>query len=298
MKNNSVYYSWGLCPLFYFFKVDFMIMKLLVISVEQNYETSRIIEEAKKRKHLVEFILLSEKNKINPKYYDCLLIRQAEKNLPLVEKIAKRFFDSKKTVVDEKLAKKIDRNKFQNYKLISAKHLYIPKTEMFLKKNIPKIKSFNSEYVVLKPLRGKRGQGIKKVKKENLLQEFSGLKGKKYLAQEFIEIEHEYRVYVTGDKVIGGMEKLSDSWLHNIYQGAKPKKTRINSKIKNACIIAAKAVQTEIAGIDVGLTKKGLFIIEINRSPGFEGFESLGYNFAEQIIKYAETKYKKQSNSR
>jgi len=266
-------------------------MKILVLSAEKNYEVNRIIDESNKRGHETNFLLLSKCKSPDPQNYDCVLFRQIEKNVVKAEGIAKKFFDAGKIVVDEKIIHKIDRDKMQNYKLFTEHGLYVPATCPFNKKNLKLIEKFPSEEIVLKPLSGKRGKGLKKIKKAKLKKYLKTLKGQKYIAQEFAEITDEYRVYVIGNKVIGGVKKESDFWIHNLSQGAEPKKTHFSRGIKNTAIRAAKSVQTQIAGIDIGRTKKRkLFIIEVNRSPGFKGYESLDYNFAEKIVKYLEKK--------
>jgi len=163
---------------------------------------------------------------------------------------------------------------------------------LFKKENLEKIKKFKSDFIVLKPIFGKRGRGIRRVRKEKIEKYLEKFVEKDYIAQEFVDIQNEYRVYVVGGKYEGVMEKISDSWLHNINQGAEPKRARIPDSVKRISVRAAKSVATEIAGLDVGVSKRGLFIIEVNRSPGFKAFESLGFNLAEKIVYYLEEKAK------
>ena len=268
-------------------------MKILILSAEKQQEIHRITDEAKRRGHKITFRILKKGLKINPDKFDVLLLRAIIGNVKLAERIAEKFYLREKPVVDEKLAKKIDRNKMENYIVFMHKHLYVPKTEYFTKSNLIKIKKFDSEWIVLKPLSGKRGIGIERIHKNELESRLKKFGETTYLAQEFAEIKKEYRVYVIDGKAIGGMEKVSKNWIHNIYQGAKPKKAILSTKIKEVAIDAAKSVETEIAGCDIGTTKKGLFVIEVNRSPGFAGYESLGKKFAVEIVKYVERKLKK-----
>ena len=265
-------------------------MNLLILSSEKQFEVDRILEEARKRKHHAEFMKLSAKTSPKTAEFDAVLFRAIEGHVGKAESIAKKFSDQGKTIVDEKIAKNIDRNKMQNYELFEKSRLYVPPTEYFTRKNKGKILAFDSDYIVLKPVHGKRGRGIRRIRKNMVEAHLRKTRGKQCIAQEFAEIKKEYRVYVVGYRAIGAMEKVSDSWIHNIYQGAKPRKTRLPRKVKTAAIKASRTVQTEIAGVDIGLTDKGLFIIEVNRSPGFRAFESLGNNFAEKVLGYVEKK--------
>ncbi|MCR4334967.1 MAG: ATP-grasp domain-containing protein, partial [archaeon] len=268
-------------------------MNLLILSVEPQLEIRRIVAEARKKSHSVTFRILKKGLKVSPEKFDTVLFRAIEGKVLMAEKIAEQFVKAGKVVVDEKIARRIDRNKLENYVLFGKENLFVPETFLFKKENLEKIKKFKSDFIVLKPIFGKRGKGIRRVHRKSLETQLQKLEGKDYIAQEFVNILHEYRVYVVGNKYEGVMEKISDSWLHNINQGATPKRTRISDLIKRTSVRAAKSVATEIAGIDIGITKRGLFIIEVNRSPGFKAFESLGYNLAEKIVVYLEEKTKK-----
>ncbi|HZX19406.1 MAG TPA: ATP-grasp domain-containing protein [archaeon] len=270
-------------------------MHILILSVEKQFEIQRIIEEAEKRGHSTVFMLLKKNLKIDYSKFDALLLRAIEGEIHVAQKIALSFFKRNKIVVDEKIAKKKNRTKLGNYILFKKAGLYVPETISFTKKNLEKILSFPSDEIVLKPMKGKRGKGIVKFSKKLLVKNAPKFFGKDFIAQEFADIKREYRVYVCGTKTFNGAEKVSASWIHNMSQGAKPRKIKLSSKVKKLALKASKAVQTEIAGVDIGVTSKGLFVIEVNRSPGFRFFESLGYNFAEKIVKYLE---EKKSNSK
>ncbi|MCR4368530.1 MAG: ATP-grasp domain-containing protein, partial [archaeon] len=140
------------------------------------------------------------------------------------------------------------------------------------------------------PVNGKKGEGVEKILKKDFEKRLAQPQGKMLMAQEFVDLAREFRVYVVGKKAVGGMEKVSDSWLHNVSRGAKPARADLPKEVEEAAIKASLAVQTEVAGVDVGVTKKGLFVLEVNRSPGFKGYESLGIDFAKKVIEYLEQK--------
>jgi ribosomal protein S6--L-glutamate ligase len=53
-------------------------------------------------------------------------------------------------------------------------------------------------------------------------------------------------------------------------------------------INAAKALHVEIAGVDLIETDDGLYVIEVNASPGFRGLQkATGIDVAREIVEYA-----------
>ncbi len=268
-------------------------MRLLIVSMEKQREVNRVMDEASRRGHVVKFRLLKKGLKVNPNDYDALLLRAIRGKSSVAKRIAKLFLNHKKIVVDEKIGKGMDRDKVENYELFRKAGLFVPGTVYFTKRNVPKIMDFASRFIVLKPVKGKRGMGLLRVSRRDIQYELEELKGKHYLAQEFVEIKKEFRVFVMGNKVIGGMEKATNFWIHNIHQGAKPKLTVLSKAVEQAALKATKAVATEIAGVDVAVSPNGLFVVEVNRSPNFRGYESLGNNLAIEVVKYLEEKLSK-----
>jgi RimK family alpha-L-glutamate ligase len=144
---------------------------------------------------------------------------------------------------------------------------------------------------VLKPLYGSKGIGITRLNDkafaENVIYSLGQINQVFYL-QEFIEhYNRDIRILVLGDKVITGMYRVSDSWKTNIYAGAKAEPIDISKEMEKLAINAAKITKTEISGVDIIESEKGLKVLEVNSIPGFTALQKVtDTNIASEIINY------------
>ena len=268
-------------------------MKLCIISVEKGqYEIKRIVEEAEKLGIKTTVASPAEITKNDLKDFSHILFRAISSSSAEAKKLAADALSLHLKIVDEKIALGKARNKYQNYMLFKENKLFVPATILLSEIKEKGFQDFEGEEIVVKDIRGKRGIDVHKCMKSELPTLIPKLNAKKdYMLQEFVKIEKEFRVFVVGKKVLGAIEKKSDSWLKNIFQGAKAKKAKLNAELKAAVLIAVKSVGTEIAGVDAAITSKGIFILEVNRSPGFQAFEqSTGINVAGEILSYLQSK--------
>lgn len=145
--------------------------------------------------------------------------------------------------------------------------------------------------IVLKPLYGSRGVGIVRINDkgfaENVLYALGQLNEIFYL-QEYIEHNNrDMRVLVLGNKAVAGMYRLSDNWKTNVHAGARVEPLELTSELKTLAINSARVTKTEIAGIDIMESEKGLQVIEVNSIPGFTGLQKVtDFNIAEEIVNY------------
>lgn len=175
----------------------------------------------------------------------------------------------------------------------------------FEKENIPTLKTIICENpedaleafeilggdVVLKPLFGSKGIGIIRLNDrgfaENAIYKLCELNNVIYL-QEFVHhYNRDLRILILGEKAIAGMYRISDSWKTNIHAGAKPAPLKLTEEIIDLAVKAAQATKTEIAGVDLLETEKGLKVIEVNSIPGFTALQRVTeINLAEKIVEY------------
>lgn len=267
-------------------------MRLCIMAAESQWENGRIREEAEKRKHIVNICAPKE---LLHSYPECthLLVRAIAGQLNAARAVAWKAKQAGIKVVDGKMASRQGgTNKLAVHKALKKCGFFVPQTLPFTEKNIPKIKKFPGEEVVIKDTRGKRGKGVSKCRRDKLETVLFSLGPKrKYLAQEFVPILKELRVLVIGDKPLGAFSKTSEDWRHNVALGAKPKKEKLTPDVAALAVNASQIVKTEIAGVDIAVTPKGYFVIEVNRSPQFRGFETATKkNVAKEIVKYLEGK--------
>lgn len=145
--------------------------------------------------------------------------------------------------------------------------------------------------VVIKPLFGSQGVGITRLNDrafaENVINTLSKLNEVFYL-QEFVEHNNrDIRILVLGDNAIAGMYRVSDNWKTNIHAGARSEPLELSDELKTLAIKAAKAVKTEIAGVDIVESNEGLQVLEVNSIPGFTALQKVtDINLSEEIISY------------
>jgi len=122
---------------------------------------------------------------------------------------------------------------------------------------------------------------------ENVIYTLSQLNEIFYL-QEFVEhYNRDIRILVLGDKAIAGMYRVSDNWKTNIHAGARMEPLELTEELKTLAIKAAKITKTEIAGVDIVESEKGLLVLEVNSIPGFTALQKVtDINLAEEIISY------------
>ena len=145
--------------------------------------------------------------------------------------------------------------------------------------------------VVIKPLFGSKGVGITRLNDrafaENVINTLSKLNEVFYL-QEFVEHDNrDIRILVLGNEAIAGMYRVSDNWKTNIHAGARSEPLELTEELEKIAINAAKAVKTEIAGVDIIESSEGLQVLEVNSIPGFTALQKVtDINLPEEIISY------------
>ncbi|MFH1695560.1 MAG: ATP-grasp domain-containing protein [Candidatus Micrarchaeota archaeon] len=273
-------------------------MNLAIVSSEDQFEINRIKQEAIKRKHKV-FVFSPDSMQAgldSKKLFDVVLFRVLQGQSMYAGALALSFFSAGSKIVDQKLVCMVGKNKFTNYFGFLKAGLNIPKTFLLNEKTVHSLSFSDSDWIVVKPLEGKRGQGIFKIQFAEIHSFLSSLKNDFYLIQDFIPFEKELRVMVIDGKAIGAFEKQSDNWKKNIALDSTAVKFKLNKIISGIAVKAVKASNLEIAGVDLALHKGQWFVLETNRSPQFSAFESCTkINVALKIVQYLEKKSKKKN---
>lgn len=98
----------------------------------------------------------------------------------------------------------------------------------------------------------------------------------------------DIRVFVVEGKVVAGMQRTAKAgdFKANYSQGAKVEEFKVDKKAADLAIKTAKALDIQVAGIDLLFTESGYSICEANTFPGFKGLEQAsGKNVPEAIFK-------------
>jgi RimK family alpha-L-glutamate ligase len=117
--------------------------------------------------------------------------------------------------------------------------------------------------------------------------------GKRYMLQEFIANDGDYRVLVLGKKVLGVMKRSSQSveeFKNNYSVGGKVEVATLPQNILDLAVKAAEVCGLAVAGVDVAFRDydiKKPVIWEVNKGPQFKGFmQATGINVPGEIVKY------------
>jgi RimK family alpha-L-glutamate ligase len=119
--------------------------------------------------------------------------------------------------------------------------------------------------------------------------------GRRYMLQEWIENEGDFRVLVLGEKVLGVMKRSrmgKNEFRNNFSLGGKVEVAELPQKVKQMAVRAAKFCGIMVAGVDIIIDKKAKSndekykILEVNKGPQFTGFmKATGIDTPAEIVK-------------
>src|SRR3989344_1664054 len=161
---------------------------------------------------------------------------------------------------------------------------------------LDKSDEFNSWPLVLKVMGFHRGQGVMLVenKKEIRAKMDSFLQtkeSKNFLLQEVIDYVADYRIFVIGERVVGGIQRIPQKgeFRANIARGGTAKEIKeIPDKLRDLALKACRVMELDISGVDFMEDKNGNYLLtEVNRAPQYEGLmQATGIDIRVEIIKY------------
>lgn len=132
--------------------------------------------------------------------------------------------------------------------------------------------------VVLKPLFGSQGKGLRLLHLARDLPDRDDVYGVYYL-QRFLSpagrVYQDIRVFVSAGRVVAGMVRRGSSWITNVHQGAIPAPIAVTPAMERLALAAVAAVGADFAGVDLMEDGKGgLVVIEVNSMPAWRGLQS------------------------
>lgn len=135
--------------------------------------------------------------------------------------------------------------------------------------------------LVLKPLFGAQGRGIRLIEKLDDLPAPEDVADVYYL-QRFIERlgppYADFRVFVCACNAVAMMRRVSSDWITNVNRGARPGTVSVAAEPMLAALAvdAAKAVGAAFAGVDLLVDRNGdAFVLEVNSMPAWSGLQSV-----------------------
>jgi RimK family alpha-L-glutamate ligase len=115
--------------------------------------------------------------------------------------------------------------------------------------------------------------------------------GKRYMLQEYIPNDGDYRVLVLGKKVLGVMKRSSQDkgeFRNNYSAGGSVEVAELPEEIKQLAVKATEVCGLAVAGVDVAFRENDLkkpVIWEVNKGPQFKGFmAATGIDVPKEIV--------------
>jgi tetrahydromethanopterin:alpha-L-glutamate ligase len=134
--------------------------------------------------------------------------------------------------------------------------------------------------LVLKPLFGSQGRGLKLVRGEDDLPECNAVTGVYYL-QRYVGVGgddgfRDFRLLVSRGRVVAAMARQAASWVTNVKQGGRPMAVVAGNDLKELAVRAAAAAGASFAGVDILYGADGRpTVLEVNSMPAWSGLQKV-----------------------
>jgi RimK family alpha-L-glutamate ligase len=131
--------------------------------------------------------------------------------------------------------------------------------------------------LVLKPLFGSQGRGLRLIERAEDLPGAEDIGGVYYL-QRFIPPSpqgwRDWRVFVIGRRPVAAMIRHGTNWRTNASQGARCEGVAAEGEIAALAIAATEAVDADYAGVDIIRDQAGRFLVlEVNSMPAWAALQ-------------------------
>ncbi len=281
----------------------------------EAYETNRLIEEFQKQDidiQLVDpntidiFVNKDNKNSILvngeslplPKF---VFPRTGSGTTYHIKAVIRHFERMGVSVINSSDAIDNVKDKLYSHQILAQSNLDIPKT-LLLKHpiDIEFVQKHIGFPAIVKTISGSYGRGVFLAETKKQLKQLLSLaeltkKSYNIIIQEFVKDTwgKDLRVLVVNNKVVGCMMRQStdDDFRANLTRGGEGFPYEVNEQIEWLSSESAKALELDIAGVDLLFDNGGYKICEVNSNPGFEGMEQYTKkNIAEEIVQFIKMK--------
>ncbi|WP_374306857.1 RimK family alpha-L-glutamate ligase [Methylocella sp.] len=146
--------------------------------------------------------------------------------------------------------------------------------------------------LVLKPLFGAQGFGLKLIRSEDDLPALHEVEYVYYL-QRFVEGPNsvegycDMRFLVSNGELVAAMARRSAHWITNIKLGARPERLDPDPALERLALRAAEAVGAHFCGVDMILDAAGRpQALEVNSMPGWRGLQKVApFSVADRLAR-------------
>jgi RimK family alpha-L-glutamate ligase len=133
--------------------------------------------------------------------------------------------------------------------------------------------------LVLKPLFGSQGRGLRLIRTPQELPQPDAMKGVYYL-QRFMGVDQggfrDFRLLVSQGRVVAAMARHAPTWITNVKRGGKPVVAVVDDQVRQLAVRAAAAVGAAFAGVDLLFDAGGQpTVLEVNSMPAWSGVQKV-----------------------
>lgn len=190
------------------------------------------------------------------------------------------------------------RDKLRSMQLLARHDIDIPKTVVANSTDSTDevIDMVGGAPLIIKLARGSQGMGVMLAETRSaakaIIQAFYSQKVN-ILVQEFIEEASgaDVRVFIVGGKIVGAMKRQAPEgeFRSNVHLGGEGIPIKLTRAERTIALAGAKAMNLDIAGVDILQAERGPLVMEVNAFPMFAGIEEVTNNdIAGKIIEYVE----------
>ena len=274
-------------------------MTVLILSkLDRNeYETNRLVESFARKNikaricHPDDFDIIVDRNIHNGIKYkgedmelpQLVLVRLGAGILPFQLAVVRHFEQCGIPCVNGSVAIETVKDKLRTSQILSRHGIAIPNTMLVRWPIEDKLVTNNIGFpCVVKVVTGSYGEGVylceKKRDYKKLMEFIDNLGNKKtMIVQEYLGDRpgEDLRVLVIGGKVIGAMRRTAPEgdFRANITNGGTGENYPVTEEIDYLARETARALNLDIAGVDLLFDQRGFRVCEANSNPGFSGFE-------------------------
>ena len=230
-----------------------------------------------------------------------VLVRLGAGILPFQLAVVRHFEQAGVPCINGSLPIEIVKDKLRTSQILSRASIAIPNTMMVRMPIDDGLVESNIGFpCVVKVVTGSYGEGVylceKKRDYKKLMEFIDNLGNKKtMIVQKYMgeKVGEDLRVLVIGGKVLGAMKRTAPEgdFRANITNGGTGENYPLTEEIEFLARETARALNLDIAGVDLLFDKNGFVVCEANSNPGFSGFENYcKVDVADTITEYVKFK--------
>lgn len=144
--------------------------------------------------------------------------------------------------------------------------------------------------LVAKGTHGGQGRWVFLVRSyDELASRLSGGQSGIFIFQRYLPIDEEYRVMTVGGKAVGAVRRnpVHGDFRRNFSVGATLDEAALMPQLRILAESASRVLGYAFAGVDIAMSAGKPYILEVNRRPGFKGFETVtDTDVAKAFIEY------------